>query len=178
MPFEGEFATGESLLSLEQSAAFREFKGVVRPRGDQPPMFPTPLKVERNDWRPQRVIAIDGSHLSVPVQNGFPMAEIGLMKVAVISIDLGKLLDAQAEDIPSPRVFYDMERAFPFDHVLPGANILRRDVPDDTPKRYFRQTAFDAFHGGRIDKSHETLLQTVRHPGRPVHARAACKMPG
>ena len=30
MPFEGEYATGESLLSLQQSEAFREFKGQVR----------------------------------------------------------------------------------------------------------------------------------------------------
>lgn len=54
-----------------------------------------------------------------------------------------------------------METAFPFDHVLPGANIDRPSIEGDTPRRYFRESAFDAF-GGRLDSKHETLLETVR----------------
>ena len=89
------------------------------------------------------------------------MAEATLMKVSVVSIDLSKLAAAQTDDIPSPRVFYDMESASTFDCVLPGANIVRPDVEGDTPKRFFRQTAFEAF-SGRLDSSHETLIETVR----------------
>src|SRR5689334_1953733 len=60
MPFEGEYATGESLLSLQQSEAFREFKGRVRPRPPGPAVAPTVLNVPRNAWMPRRVIAVDG----------------------------------------------------------------------------------------------------------------------
>lgn len=161
MPFDREYATGESLLSLQQSEAFREFKGQVRLRPAGPTIGPTILNVPRNGWTPRRVIAVDGSTLSEVLDNGFPMAEATLMKVSVVSIDLSKLATAQANDIPSPRAFYDMESASTFDCVLPGANIVRPAVEGDTPKRFFRQTAFDAF-GGRLDSGHETLIETVR----------------
>ncbi len=161
MSFDREFATGEALRSLASSPAFRDFKGRIRPPEAQKPVSPRTLEVARNIFRPKRVIAIDGSHLSLPVNNGFPMAEISLMKVAVIGIDLNQLFTARRDEIPSPRVFYDMETAFPFDHVLPGANIDRPSVEGDTPRRFFRESAFDAF-GGRLDTHHETLLETVR----------------
>jgi hypothetical protein len=161
MPFEGEYATGESLLSLQQSEAFREFKGLVRPRPPGPTVAPTILNAPRNNWMPRRVIAVDGSTVSEALDNGFPMAEATLMKVAVVSIDLSKLTVTAKDDIPSPRAFYDMESASTFDCVLPGANIIRPDLEGDTPRRFFRQTAFDAFNG-RLDTSHETLMETVR----------------
>ncbi len=161
MPFEGEYATGESLLSLQQSEAFREFKGRVQPRPPGPAVAPTILNVPRNNFMPKRVIAVDGSTVTEALDNGFPMAEATLMKVAVVSIDLSKLAMARKGDIPSPRVFYDMESASTFDCVLPGANIIRPDIEGDTPQRFFRQTAFDAFTG-RLDSSHETLIETVR----------------
>jgi hypothetical protein len=161
MPFEGEYATGESLLSLQQSEAFREFKGHIRSRAPGPAIAPTILNVPRNGWMPRRVIAVDGSTISEVLDNGFPMAEATLMKVAVVSIDLSRLAVAREDDIPSPRVFYDMESASTFDCVLPGANVVRPDIDDDTPQRFFRQTAFDAFCG-RLDNDHETLIETVR----------------
>ncbi len=169
MPFEGEFATGESLLSLEQSQAFREFKGRIRVRQPSARTLPTRLQVHRNHWLPTRVVAIDGSTVSEVVRNGFPMAEASLLKVAIISIDLSKLMGEASEEIPSPRTFYEMESAYTFDHVLPGANIDRPDVPGDTPRRYFRQTAYDAFCG-RMDNTHETLLETVRAIAGGLHS--------
>lgn len=102
MPFDREFATGEALRSLETSAAFRDFKGRIRPAEAQVPVVPHRLEVARNDFRPNRVIAIDGSHLSVAVNNGFPMAELSLMKVAIIGIDLNRLFDARKDEMPSP----------------------------------------------------------------------------
>ena len=119
MPFEGEYATGESLLSLEQSTAFREFQGRIRARNSAAPAAPHVLAVPRRTWLPTRVIAVDGSHLSETVRNGFPVAEATLLKISVVSLDLQKLEMARAEEIPSPRVFYDMENAKPFDWVLP-----------------------------------------------------------
>jgi len=161
VPFEGEYATGESLLSLQQSEAFREFRGQVRPRPSGPPVAPKIIATARNNWVPQRVIAVDGSTLSEALDNGFPMAEATLMKVSVVSIDLRKLSTAYEDEIPSPRAFYEMESASTFDCVLPGANIVRPDISDDTPRRFFRQTAYDAFTG-RLDSSHETLIETIR----------------
>ena len=104
------------------------------------------------------MIAVDGSHLSETVRNGFPLAEATLLKISVVSLDLQQLEAAQKEELPSPRVFYDMENAKPFDWVLPGANIDRPGVPGDTPRRFFRESVFEAFNG-RIDSSHELCLR-------------------
>ena len=160
MPFEGEFATGESLITLEKSEALREFRGRVRqrPKGSGP--NPNVLKVTRNDWMPNRVIAVDGSTINVPLDNGFPLAEVSLLKVALVSIDLSLLADS-SERIPSPRIFYDMEKAHTFDKVLPGANIDRADVENDTPRKFFRETVQEVLEA-RIGSAHESLAETVR----------------
>jgi hypothetical protein len=160
MPFEGEFATGESLITLEKSEALREFKGRVRerPKGSGPK--PNILSVSRNEWMPNRVIAVDGSTISVPIDNGFPLAEVSLLKVALVSIDLS-VLTGSTDLIPSPRIFYDMEKAHTFDKVLPGANIDRADVANDTPRKFFRETVQEALEA-KIGSAHESLLETVR----------------
>jgi hypothetical protein len=185
VPFENEFATGESLLSLEAaletSRAFKEFHGKVRveaPTGTG--RTPQILAVPRRNWTPTRVIAIDGSTVSEPLVNGFPMAEASLVKVSVVRVDLSKLTTLREDEIPSPRVFYEMERASTFDLVLPGANVVRGDVVEDTPKAFFREAAFDAFDA-RLDDGHETLIETVRAivggPHRPRRP-AACPVEG
>lgn len=160
MPYEGEFATGESLLSLERSEALREFQGSVRKREDSNAPNPAVLAVQRNSWMPNRVIAVDGSTINVPVDNGFPMADVSLLKVALVSIDLSKL-SSTGREIPSPRIFYEMERAHTFDKVLPGANIIRQDVQGDTPKEFFREVVQEALEG-KIGAAHESLIETVR----------------
>jgi hypothetical protein len=109
---------------------------------------------------PNRVIAVDGSTISVPIDNGFPLAEVSLLKVALVSIDLS-LLTGNVDRIPSPRIFYDMEKAHTFDKVLPGANIDRADVPDDTPRKFFRETVQEALEA-KIGSAHESLIETVR----------------
>jgi len=160
MPFEGEFATGESLISLEKSEALREFKGRVRERTRGSGPNPNVLSISRNDWMPNRVIAVDGSTINVPMDNGFPLAEVSLLKVALVSIDLS-LLISSSDRIPSPRVFYDMEKAHTFDKVLPGANIDRADVADDTPRKFFRETVQETLEA-KIGSAHESLIETVR----------------
>jgi hypothetical protein len=166
MPFENEIASGESLLTLETSLstsrAFREFRGQIRiepPVGGGGP--PQVIDVPRRNWTPWRVIAFDGSTVSEPLVNGFPMAEASLVKVSVVRVDLSRLASLPEDEIPSPRLFYDMERASTFDLVLPGANIVRSDVANDSPRTYFREASFGAFDA-KLDDSHETLLETVR----------------
>jgi hypothetical protein len=168
MPFENEVATGESLISLEKSAALREFEGTIAVRADAVGRDPAPLvAVPRTDWLPRRVIAIDGSSITQRVQNGFPGAECSLVMLSVVFIDISKLARIEPNVIPSPRIFNEMDRAHTLDAVLPGSNVVRRGDPADSPRRYFRSTVFDAL-GGRLDEHHETLMETVRKiaPGR------------
>ena len=166
MPFENEFASGESLLSLQaamqSSRAFKEFCGQVRiDRSAASSTPPQILGAKRRNWTPERVIAVDGSIVSEALINGFPMAEASLIKVSVVRIDLSRLDAVTENEIPSPRLFYDMEQAHSFDLIMPGANVTRSNVQDDTPRCYFREAAFDAFEG-KLGDNHESLLETVR----------------
>lgn len=170
MPFDREFAIGESLLSLDTSPAFQEIKGRLRvrpaPTEEGGPVF---RREPRRRWRHDRVIAVDGSSVPVAVRNGFPVADSSLVKVAVVRLDLSKLGRLPVDAIPSPQVFYEMERVHALDLFLPGANVDRNDVPGDSPRTYFREAAFDAF-GARLTPGHETLLETVRAIVRGRHA--------
>lgn len=162
MPFEGEVATGESLLALEKSSALREFESAASVRANSHVRDPEPIvKVQRTNWLPQRVIAIDGSSITHKVRNGFPGAECSLVMLSVVFIDISKLATIGAGEIPSPRIFNEMDRAHTLDAVLPGSNVVRGDNPKDTPRRFFRSTVFDALNG-RLDANHETLLETMR----------------
>ncbi len=160
MPYPNEHSTGESLIRLENSAALREFNGIITSKG--PARDPlSPLDVTRRDWIPRRVIAIDGSNLVHKVKNGFPGAEAGLVQISVVSIDMSQLAAVRPREIPRPRIFHSMERATTLDAVLPGANVTRKDRNDDSPRRFFRSTVFDALNAS-ISRGHETLLDTYR----------------
>ena len=167
MPFTNEYASGESLLSLANSQAIKDFQASIRsiPPGRHP--LPTVTPVHRTSWAPTRVIAIDGSSITEPLRSGFPAADATLLKVSIVSIDLRRLNDSVEKDlIPSPRTFYDMEKTAALDIVLPGANVVRQGIPDDTPRRFFRETVYEAF-SYQLDRTHENLLETLMQIGGP-----------
>lgn len=161
MPFENEIATGESLLALQKSAALRDFEGIIAIRNEAAPKDAAPIvEVPRTDWIPLRVVAIDGSNITHKVRNGFPGAEATLLMLSVVFIDVSKLAKITSSEIPSPRIFNEMDHASTVDAVLPGSNITR-STPGDTPVRFFRKTVFETI-GGRLDTTHESLLDTFR----------------
>jgi hypothetical protein len=138
----------------------REFEGVIAILDGAVPRDAAPLmKVQRNDWLPRRIVAIDGSTITHKVKNGFPGAEATLLMLSVVFIDVSKLAAITPKEIPSPRIFNEMDRASTLDAVLPGSNIHRGG--NDTPRRFFRKQVFDAI-GGKLDPTHETLLDTLR----------------
>lgn len=161
MPYGGEYASGESLIWLENSKAYQEFEGTVltQPRGE---LDPNILEVDRREWTPSRVIAIDGSNISHRVRNGFPGAEASLILVSAVRIDLSQLTSVPKGKIPSPKVFRDMEQAETVQAVLPGANIVRKSVYYDSPRRYFRSQVYETLARGAISSEHETLLGTLQ----------------
>lgn len=162
MPFENEIATGESLIALQKSAALRDFEGVIAVHDNEHPRDPPPIvNVDRSEWLPLRVVAVDGSSITHKVKNGFPGAEASLVMLSVVFIDVSKLAKITPTEIPSPRIFNEMDRASTLDAVLPGANIVRQGNGNDSPVRFFRKTVADAL-SGRLDMSHETLIETIR----------------
>lgn len=160
MGFVGEKASGDSLVWLQNSSSIKEFEGEIQTRAIES-VDPQTIDIERRGWVPKRVIAIDGSNVAHKVQNGFPGADASLLMISVVRIDLTKLVSSSNEEMTMPHVFRDMEDARTVDAVLPGANIVRKSVSDDTPLRYFRDEVFKTLERGTVSQGHETLLETL-----------------
>jgi hypothetical protein len=159
MPYEGQKATGESLIALEQSKLFEEFAGEIRMPDEKRRRALQPTALPLASERITRVLAIDGSIVSEKIKNGFPGAEASLVQIALVSIDLNKLDEHSGQKIVPPRAFNQMDKAATLQCVLPGCNVAKSD--GTAPKDFFRQSIYEALQGS-VQKDHETLLETYR----------------
>ena len=163
MPYRNEYASGDSLWRLVQSESVKEFEGMIRRGGSgeaaAPPRALTP---SRGHDRITRIIVIDGSTVTSAVRSGYPGAEAALLQLAAVIIDLSALRNIPPGSIPRPSAMREMEDCTTLDAVLPGRNVVRRDVVDDTPQRFFRSTIHEVLSGKKVDSHHETLIETMR----------------
>ena len=163
MPYRNEYASGDSLWRLVESESVKEFQGIVRQGGLGEAVEPPPaLTPPRGHDRITRIIVIDGSTVTSAVRIGYPGAEAALLQLAAVIIDLGALRDIPPASIPRPSVIRGIEDCRTLDAVLPGRNVVRRDIVNDTPKRYFRFTIQQMLSGRQVDRDHETLIETMR----------------
>lgn len=170
--------TGEGLIALQSSRAIRDFEGTIETKDDATVRDAPPLvQIARTSWLPIRVVAIDGSTLTHKVKNGFPGAEASILMLSVVFIDITELANITAHEIPSPRVFNDMDKATTLDGVLPGANVVRTQVSEDTPVAFFRSTVQDIL-AGTLDPSHESLLETFRFITTGRQSKIDCPIEG
>ena len=162
MPYVNEFARGESLWRLVESPSVQHFKGQIREQAvSHEHHLPNQIEPSRGVNSIARVIAIDGSNITHRVENGYPGAEAALLNLAAVVIKLEALRDIPRDYIPSPREMREMEQCRTLSAVLPGRNIIRKDVADDSPKRFFRHTVQQEL-GARLDPDHESLLETFK----------------
>ncbi|MCY4136986.1 MAG: hypothetical protein OXF56_01810 [Rhodobacteraceae bacterium] len=159
MPYESQRATGESLISLEQSRIFNEFAGQIHVPKKRNACRLRPISLPENVESVARVLAIDGSIISEKIKSGFPGAEASLVQIALVAINLDKLNIHTNKPIIPPSAFNEMDQAKTLQCVLPGCNVVKSD--GTPPREFFRQSIFDALQG-RIQSGHETLLETYR----------------
>ena len=162
MPYLNEFARGESLWRLIDSQSVREFQGMIREQaGSIEHVLPRRMEPLRKAHPVSRVVAIDGSTVTHRVENGYPGAEASLLNLAAVVIKLQALRDIPRDYIPSPSEMREMEQCRTLSAVLPGRNIVRKDVPEDSPKRFFRDTVRRELDA-RLDPDHESLWETFQ----------------
>ena len=175
MPYENEIASGDSLIWLENSQALHEFEGTIQIQKTGAEFPPPLIEVPRRGWWPKRVFAIDGSNLTHIVKRGFPGAEAGLVIISVVLIKLDMLRSISPGAIPRPSIFHDMEKARTVQAVLPGVNVIHRD--GTPPKDFFRQCVYETLKG-KIDASHESLLETLRAISGGLASKFDCPADG
>ena len=160
MPYQNEFASGESLPGLTTSQSVLDFQGAIYIQdANEQHELPDCISPERSHDRITRVIAIDGSVVPTAVRNGYPGAEAALMRIAAVVLDLQAIKNPDPKRIPRPSEIRDMEQCDALDAVLPGCNVTQRDCPNDSPTRFFRRTIYQTLLGA-IEKNHESLLET------------------
>lgn len=159
MSYKNEFASGESLISLQQSNVFNDFKGEIKEQETTQAPEITPIEIPFTEKNIDRVIAIDGSIVTQTIENGFPGAEASLVQLALVYINLKKLNNFNPQNIIPPSVFNEMDKAKTLQTVLPGRNVIRKydNLP---PKDFFRASVFESLQGKVVQTGHETLLDT------------------
>lgn len=186
MPYAGEYATGESLRRLEDSPAVRNFLGTIRKTegvGSHRP--PDRLEVPRGGGRITRLVVIDASTVTHTVENGYPGAEAALLHLAAVVLDLQKIRDYSRGYLPGPEEVRQLEQCETMSAVLPGRNVVRSNVDEDSALRFFRATIRDELEGARFDPGHESILGTLlaitelKTKGRPNQCPVEeCPLPG
>ena len=186
MPYAGEYATGESLRRLEDSPAVRNFLGTIRKTegvGSHRP--PDRLEVPRGGGQITRLVVIDASTVTHTVENGYPGAEAALLHLAAVVLDLKKIRDYSRGYLPGPEEMRRLEQCETMSAVLPGRNVVRSNVDEDSALRFFRATIRDELAGARFDSGHESILETLlaitelKTKGRPNQCPVEeCPLPG
>ena len=171
MPYEGEYATGQTLAQLVDNPAVRDFEGEIRKSTPtDAPTFPTTITPRRGSGRLQYLIAFDGSAVTSRVQNGHPGAEASLLNIAAVVIALAQMREMPADPIPGPADIRRLEDCHTLSAVLPGRNVIGKSAGADTPKNFFRQVVYREISGATLSREHETLLETLQ---AITHNRAA-----
>ncbi len=162
MPYEGEFAQHKSLQRLVNNTKVRQLLGSfeVRETVSQAELLTALncITLPLGEWKPDWVIAIDGSYAIVPIQNGFPGAEAAYVTVASVMIDVEKLRDLDKYRPVSPVEFRKTRDAETIDAALPGCNVVCGGF--ESASASLRHTLYDVFQDKRVFGEGETLLET------------------
>lgn len=168
MPYEGEFAGYNSVRRLAENKRvhnlLREYEIVSAPLKEgtltaESCTIVTPGNLpRRGDWLPDYVIAIDGSNVEVPVDNGYPGAEVAYMTVATVLVDLKRMRELDAARPVDPRQFRTTRTTDPIDAVLPGCNVTFQNEKD--PVASLRHGVIELFANHKAFENGESLLDT------------------
>lgn len=162
MPNEGQLANYKSLHRLANSERIQALLGSyeTRARGTTDPSAPlVTMTAPASDWRPDIVLAVDGSHAEVAIENGFPGAEAAYITVSSVLLDMARMRALDSHRPVDPREFRKIEDADSIDCALPGCNVVCTGT--DSAPASLRRKVFEEFVFRRMDDTGgETLLET------------------
>lgn len=161
MPYEGEFAGYKPLARIASSERVQDIVRRCRkitPADRFVDAGELVLELKPSDWLPDLVLSVDGSYQQVPVENGYPMAELAYVTVASVILDVKRQRELDRERPVDPMSARQTEDAGSVDSALPGCNVVVDDEP--SPTAAFRRVFFDTIRDLRPLSDGETLLET------------------
>lgn len=127
MSFENEPSGYKSLKRLAESGRVKSllerYSILTPPRRDEDLTLML-AHVEPSGWQPKWILAIDGSCISHPIQNGYPGAEVGYITISAVLIDAAKQRELDQDRPVNPRDFTATKSPSSIDEVLPGSNVV------------------------------------------------------
>jgi hypothetical protein len=158
MPHSNEFASHLIVKRFAENDKIKE-----KLEAYKKPEFPDEARatgglVERQQWQPKYVVAIDGSHHEVAFENGFPGAELGFVSLATVLIDVQLLISESDKPTIDPVIFSQVQSTYTLTEVLPSANMVSVDQPD--ARTSFRADWFNVLKNTKPADNAETLLDT------------------
>lgn len=161
MPYEGEFAHYRPLQRIAENDQVKALLGRSRVRKRNEDVSPNTLDlsdVRPSDWVPDWVLAVDGSHAEVKIENGFPGAEVSYVTVASVLLDVAKMTRLDAARPVDPQEFRTTEQAESIDRALPGCNIVIDG--EGSALDSLRKAMLEVFSETRMAPDGESLLDT------------------
>lgn len=161
MPYEGEFAGYKPLARIANNERVRNIVSRCRKRVPEDGLADAELLVadkQPSDWLPDLVLAVDGSYHQLPVENGYPGAELSYLTVASVLINIKKQRELDRSRPVDPLGSRSTEEAGSIDCALPGCNVVMDN--EQTPKASIRRVFFEAIQDERRFSDGETLLET------------------
>lgn len=162
MPYEGEFAEYGPLRRVVSDERIKTILSRAKSRpevGQSSPLARISFAdVAPSQFQPYYVVAIDGSNISVPIEKGYPGAEIGYVTVASVVVNLQLLRELSSQRPVDPVKFRQTEQPESLDAVLPGCNIV---VDNEISARSsLRRVIFELLGNRKLFDEGETLLDT------------------
>lgn len=162
MPYEGEFAQYRSLRRLAENERVQELLSrlQVQERSSNPRLMNTVAfsELQPTSGFPSWVLAVDGSHAEVKVQNGYPQAEASYITVASVLLDVDKIRELDLHRPVDPREFRKTEQAQSIDCALPSCNVVFEG--DESARVSLRRALFEVFTSHELTSEGESLLDT------------------
>lgn len=157
MPYQNEFAHHKILGRFTESEEVKTLlENCIEPELED---FECQwLKVTRDGWSPRDVLAIDGSHVEIPYERGYPGAELSFISVANVLINVEKLKEESGRKSIDPVEFNKIQSALNVVAALPGSNLVIRNYPD--ARSSFRAALYNLLKNTRPGTNSETLLET------------------
>ena len=177
MPYQGEFAGYKSLSRIANSDRVQDIVSRCKKNVQNAESGDADLliaDVQPSGWLPDLVLAIDGSYHQLPVENGYPGAELAYLTVASVILDVKKQRELDRNRPVSPLASRDTEKAGSIDCALPGCNVVVDD--ETTPSASFRRVFFESIQEKRPLSDGETLLETYEAllAYKPVGRKQKC----
>lgn len=158
MPYEGEYAHYQPLKRIVESERVQQLlrrSRVLDTSTLAEQVLPKILPITQTTL-PSLILAIDGSHAEVDVQNGYPGAKVGYCSVASVVLNLAEVERLDMERPVNPVDFRRTEAPSSDASALPGCNVITRDHV--SAKDSFREAIFDLLHDAIVDEEDSTRL--------------------